>query len=274
MDGAAHAALLPEPGGDAVAQGVQRDFNVVVALQVPRGGGAVADGLDRRDGIIGGDPGAVLPVGKLPEHHADLAQERVEKLQAGLRKLADGVYPVPAQLAGGGRTDVEQVGDRQRPHHGAVILPCDEGGGVGLLIVAAQLGEDLVEGYPHRSGKAQLPPNPGADVVRDGLARSEEPGAAAHVQPALVQPEGLHAVGIGDIDVPDRRGELQVAVVAGRDDHEVPAPLAGLPDGLPGLHAAPLGLLGLGQDNAVPRRGIAADRHRPAAQLRIVPALR
>ena len=129
----------------------------------------------------------------------------MEELQAGAGQIPDGPHAVPGQLAGGGRADVEQVGDGQGPDHVPVIAFGDDRGGVRFFVVAAQLGEHLVEGHPDGGGELQLPPDTGADLVGDGRAGAEQAHAAADVQPALVQPEGLHPVGVAHVDLPDRR---------------------------------------------------------------------
>ena len=61
----------------------------------------------------------------------------------------------------------------------------------GFFVVAAHLGEDLVEGYPHRDRQAQLLPQHPADLVGQGLGVSaEEVEGAGYIQPALVDGEG------------------------------------------------------------------------------------
>ena len=56
----------------------------------------------------------------------------------------------------------------QGPEQLLVVLPGDHRGGVRLFVVAAHLGDDLVEGYPHRDRQAQLLPQHPAEYRRPG----------------------------------------------------------------------------------------------------------
>ena len=112
------------------------------------------------------------------------------------------------------------------------------------------------------------------DLIGDGHRIStEEMHAAGDIQPALVDAEGLHQVGVLPVDGVDPPGILAVKMVMGRQQNQGGALLLGLPDGLGGLDAVFLGVLVLGQDDAVAGGGIAADGHRQIQQLRMAQQL-
>jgi len=188
-------------------------------------------------------------------------------------QVTNGLDAIPGQFGGGGGAYIQQVAHRLPPGQIPVIVLSNDGGGVRLFQVAAQLGKDLVEGYPNRDGKPQLPPHPSPDVVGNHRAGAEKLLAAGHIQPALVQAKGLHPVGVGDIEFPGGGGNLQVAVIMGRDHQQVRASLLGLPDGLARGDAVCLGLIALGQDDAVAGGRVAADGHRLAPESGVVQAL-
>ena len=197
----------------------------------------------------------------------------MEEVGVGLGQCSNGIDAVPAQLPGGGRAHIQQVAHRQGPHQLPVVLPGNDRGGIWLPIVAAQLGKDLVEGDSHRHRQAQLSPDPPPQGIRDLLPVSEQSGAAAHVQPTLVQPEGLHLVSVLEVEFPHLTGELQIAVIPGRHHHQAGTAASGLPDGLPGGHAKGFGLIALGQDDAMAQGGIPAHRHWLPPQSGVVQAL-
>ena len=146
------------------------------------------------------------------------------------------VMPWAARSLAEARPTKEQVGHRKGPHQPRHILPADHRGSVGLFIVAAQLGEDLIKGHPHGNGEAQLPfhvlPQP---VGQGHRVVSEEVEGPRHVQPALVDAEGLHQVGVPAVDFPGQLGIIAVFfVVGGQEDQARTFPL-GLPDGLGGF---------------------------------------
>ena len=174
----------------------------------------------------------------------------------------------------GGVAHAQQVAHRQRPHDILPVVPVDDGGGVGLFVVAAQLGEDLVEADAHGDGQPQLLPQTLAQLVGDGFAvAAEQVHAAGDVQPALVDAEGLHQIGILLIDGVDPPGVLPVQAVVGRQGNEVGRLLPGLPDGLRRFHAQLLGGLVLGQYDAVAGFRVAAHRHGNVPQRRIAQQL-
>lgn len=182
--------------------------------------------------------------------------------------------PYCPNVALGGAAHEQQVPHRQGPHDVPPVLPRNNGGGVGLFVVAAQLGEHLVEGHAHGDGEPHLLPQAGADVIRQlsGVV-AEQVQAAGDVQPALIDAEGLHQVGILPVDGVDTAGVLGVQSVVGRQQDQVRTLLLGLPHRLRRLDAPALGGLVLGQDDAVAGGGIAADGHRHLPQCRLVQQL-
>ena len=105
-------------------------------------------------------------------------------------------------------------------------------------------------------------PQTAADIVRQlpGVA-AEQMEAAGHVQPALVNAEGLYQVGKALVDLVDFFGIGLIQVVVGRQQHQHGAFLLGLPHRFRRLHATLLRGLVFGQNNAVPRLRVAAHRH-------------
>ena len=218
-----------------------------------------------------GPNGTVLQaVGVVVELGPVLAHQGLQRLPWEGRQLADGFHPVLSQQLLGGAAHPQQVAHRQGPHDVLPVVPADDGGGVGLFVVAAQLGEDLVEANAHRDGQPQLLPQPVAQLVGDGLAvAAEQVHAAGDVQPALVDAEGLHQVGILAVDGVDLPAVLLIQPVMGRQGDEVGRLPLGLPDGLRRFHAQALGGLVLGQHDAVAGLRVAAHRHRHVTQRRI-----
>ena len=109
--------------------------------------------------------------------------------------------------------------------------------------------------------------------LSDPRVRAEEMEGAGDVQPALVDAEGLHQVGVLLVDLVDPAGEVPVLAVVGREKNQLGALFSGLPDGLGSLDSEGFGRLVLGQDDAVAALRVSAHRHRQVAQLRVVQQL-
>ena len=219
--------------------------------------------------MLGADGGVVQPVGVAVELDARLAHELLQHLRLAGGQLADGLHAELGQRALCGAAHEQQVAHRQGPHYVPPVLTRDDGGGVGLFVVAAQLGEHLVEGYAHGDGQSQLLPEPGADAVRQlpGVA-AEQVEAAGDVQPALIDAEGLHQVGVLAVDGVDPAGVVGIQAVVGRQQYQVGTLLPGLPHRLRRLDAHFLGRLVFRQNDAVAGGGVAADGHRHVLQRR------
>ena len=97
--------------------------------------------------------------------------------------------------------------------------------------------------------------------------------AAGHIQPALVNAEGLYQVGVFVVQGVDPVGVLPVEGVMRGQQHQTGTLLPGLPDGLRRLDAAAFGRLVLGQNDAVPGGGITAYRRGDVPQLRVAEQL-
>ena len=222
--------------------------------------------------LPGGHHGGMLrPSSVVVEGAALPAQDGGSGFPVEAGQIPDGVHAVVLQRGGGRPPHKEQGGDGQGPEQLLVVLPGDHRGGVRLFVVAAHLGEDLVEGYPHRYRQAQFLPQHPADLVGQGLGVSaEEVEGAGYIQPALVDGEGLHQVGVPLVHRVDPPGVVPVLPVVGGEEHQLRALAPGLPDGLGGLHLVPLGGLVLGQDDPVAGIWIAAHRHRSVPELRVV----
>ena len=94
-----------------------------------------------------------------------------------------------------------------------------------------------------------------------------------HVQPALVDAEGLYQVGVLVVNGVDLPRVLPVEPVVGRQEQQLRALLPRLPDGLRRLDAEALGGVVLRQDDAVAGGGVPADGHGELFQLRPVQQL-
>ena len=266
---AAVQPLLPQPPGHAVAEHLQAAAHLLPAGQVFRKGGAVAHGLYRLVLVLGTNGGVVQPICVAVELHARLAHELLQHLRLARRQLPDGLHAKLGQRALCSAAHEQQIAHRQGPHHVPPVFPGDHGGGVRLLVVAAQLGEYLVEGHAHGDGQPQLLPEPGADAVRQlpGIA-AEQVEAAGDVQPALIDAERLHQIGVLTVDGVDPAGVVGVQAVVGRQQYQVGALLFSLPYCLRRLDAHLLGGFVFGQNDAVAGGGVAADGHRYILQRR------
>ena len=107
------------------------------------------------------------------------------------------------------------------------------------------------------------------------LGRGSGPVSYTHldVQPALVDAEGFHQIGVLLIELVYLAGELPVLVVVGGKENQPGTLFPGLPDGLRGLDTEGLGRLVFCQDDAVAAGRVAAHRHWEVAQLRVLQQL-
>ena len=216
----------------------------------------------------GGHRGPVQAAGVVVELGPHFAQGLKEPLPVKGGQLADGADAQLPEGLGRRPAHIEQVAHGQGPDDFPEVVPVDHRGGVRLFIVAAQLGEHLVEGHPHRDGQAEaaahLLPQP---VGQGPGVAPEQVEGAGDIQPALVNAEGLHQIGVLLIEAVDLPGEVPVPPVVGGEEDQAGTFALGLPDGLGGLDPEGLGRLVFGQDNAMAAVGVAAHRHRPVAQL-------
>ena len=268
-----HAPRIEVAGAEAAGDAVRQESQLLPYLpaggEVPGEGLAVAHALYRLLLKAGAHRFPVLAPCVGEELQAVLPQEALQHLRLAGGQLSHSLHAVLAELPLGGPSGEEQAPHRQRPDDLPPVLPGDDGGGVRLSVVTAQLGKDLVEADAHGEGQSQLLPDGPADVIRDGLGiPAEEVSAASEVQPALVDAEGLHKVGVAGIDAVDGPGVEAVLVMVGRQEVEVRTFAPGLPDGLCRLNAAGLGRLVLRENDAVPGVGVAADGHRHRPELR------
>ena len=216
----------------------------------------------------------VQPVGVLPQLAPHLAQQLLRQRPVAGRQLADGLHAVLLQRLGGGAPGKQHIPQRQRPHNALPTAAGDHRGGIRLFQVAAQLGKHLVERHAHAERQSRLRPHRGADAIRQrpGVA-AEQVQAAGHVQPALVNAEGLHQIGEPVVYFVDAPGIFPVQLVVGRQQHQSRTLLPRLPDRLRRFDAPALGRFVLGQDDAVAGLGVAAHRHRHLPQRRFVQQL-
>src|SRR5699024_3888416 len=106
--------------------------------------------------------------------------------------------------------------------------------------------------YADAGRNTQFKLDPVTDLPRDGHRISEESYTARHVQPVLVQAEGLYLVGVVLVDLPGYAADTDILVHVRREDHQIGTPLPGLPDGHARFHAIGLGDIICGEHNPVP----------------------
>ena len=87
-------------------------------------------------------------------------------------------------------------------------------------------------------------------------------GGAGDIQPAFIDAEGFHQIGIFLIDLIDQTGVFAVRLTMGRHQHQIGAFALGLPDGLGRLDAVAFGQFVFSEDDAVAAFRVAADGHR------------
>ena len=273
LDGTALDALAAHAPRHLVGQRADAHARVLPARQIPPEGHAVAHGFHGAGVIDRGHGALVQPVGVFPELLSQLAQTGPQRLFVCKGDLPDGadahpcqrqLDPAPHEQQGVGRLWPDQIGH---------ILPSDDSGGVGLFMVGAQLGKDLVEGHPHRDGQPRFLPHLPAQTVGDGLPVAEERAAPRHVQPAFVDAEGLHLLGIALIDGVDHLRPAGIVLVMRRHQHQLGAFCLGFADGLRCLHAEALGQLVFGKNDPVAAFGVAAHRHGDLFELRMLELL-
>ena len=159
---------------------------------------------------------------------------------------------------------------RQRPDFFLIVLRGDQGGGVRLVQIAAQLGKHLVEAYAHGNGDAQLLAGAAAQLGCNLHARAR---MIAYIQPAFIQAEGFYLAGILGVHGAHAARIVYVFFAVRRQQNQAGALFKRAADGFARAHAALLGRVALGQDGAVALLGIAAYRYGLVAQAGIAGAL-
>ena len=168
----------------------------------------------------------------------------------------------------------QQIAHRQGPYDGLPVAAVNDSSSVGFFVITAQLGEDLVEADAHRDGQPQLLTQPFPQLIGDGFpVAAEQMHTAGDVQPAFVDAEGLHQIGVLPVNGVDLAAVLPIQAVVGRKGDEMGRLLPCLPDGLRRLDAQLLGSLVFRQHDAVPGLRITAHRHRYVPQRRIAQQL-
>ena len=177
--------------------------------------------------------------------------------------------PDECSLRGRRAAHVQKVARRRGPHEVAVVLRRDVREGVRLAEVAAELREYLVPRDADGHRAAQLRLDAAADLGRRAhRVPAQKRQRPREVEPALVEAERLHQVGVVVVDAP-RQARIALVHVVARRHHDEPRALrARLPQRLARLHAGGLRLRALREHDAVARLLVAAHHQRPPAQLR------
>ena len=240
-----------------------------------RGGEAVPDalhhvvhvGLGRIHHLHGA---SVLAPREGSQHGADLAEPFGQEVIPRMCQVPYGLVSGGMELPHRCGTDVDHLRCRHRPCEIPVVVPRNSDDSVTRICVAAKLGEHLVPGNADRDREPEL----GFHSLRylprheHGIA-SEQRKRSSHIDPRLVQAEGLNPI---RVIVVDHARELRVPLVrrvVRRHNNEIGAFLPRLPYGLGCLHASSLGLVRLREYDAVSLFRVACDRDRLAAQRRI-----
>ena len=266
--------MPPQPQGHPFRQQLGPRLDLLRSRQIPAEGEAVSHGLGRRGLSRRADKAVVPAVGRVVELLPVFAQPFLQVLPAGAGQVPNGMDVVLRQHPGGGPPHKEQVRHRQGPENLGHLFPGNDRGGVGLFVVAAQLGKHLIKRDPHGNGQPQFPLHLLPQPVRQGRrVPAEESQGPRHIQPALVDAEGLHQVCIPAVDLPGQAGVIPVLVMVGGQKQQGRALPPGLPNGLRRLYPLGLGRLVLGQDDPVAGRRVPADRHGLLPQLRVAQQL-
>ena len=260
---------FPHPGTDALCQQQQHQLYIGLVHEIPGRGGAVANGFDVGDVPAALDRGNVPAIGEHMQDDPHFPQPPLQELHRALRQVSDGADPHGPELAAGGRADVQQVLHRQRIDDLFVIVLFDPGDSIRFSVVAAQLGCHLIVCHANAGRDAQLFLDAAADLPGDGHGGAVQAHAPRHVQPALIQAEGLHLVGVVLIDLPGIAADPDVLRHIRRQDHQIRTDLFGLPDGHAGFDPAWLCHIVGGEHDPVPLFLAAADSDRLSPQLRV-----
>ena len=194
-------------------------------------------------------------------------------LPSGLRDVADRPHAVLAQRGLRRFPDEQQRPRVERPDDLPEVFPRDLGHGVRLAVIAAELRKDLVERHAHRNREPELLPDAQADLLRDLAPAAEQARAAGDVEPALVEAEALHHVGVLRVNAFCKPRILRVTVEMRRHKADARALALGLPERFGRLHALRLRQHVFREHDAVPALAVAADGHRHIPQRRVVQRL-
>jgi hypothetical protein len=155
------------------------------------------------------------------------------------------------------------IGQRRETREHLVGL--QDGESVGLVPVAAQLGQELVGRDAHRGRDPGLGADAPLDEGRDGGRRAEQARAAGHVEEGLVDGERLDQRRDALADREDALAHLGIALEAALDDGGLRAQPLGTGHGHRGTASEAPRLVARRRDDAA--RAVVPDEHRTAAQL-------
>ena len=187
---------LPHPGTDALCQQQQHQLHIGLVQEIPGRGDAVANGFDVGDVICPLNRRHIPAIGEHMQDDPHFPQPPLQELHRALRQTPDGTDPHGPELAAGGRADVQQVLHRQGVDDLFIVVSLDPGNCIRFSVVAAQLGCHLIVCHANAGRDAQLFLDAAADLLGDGHWGAVQAHAPRHVQPALIQAEGLHLIGV------------------------------------------------------------------------------
>jgi hypothetical protein len=139
-------------------------------------------------------------------------------------KLTDCGNVVFAERFGGLPTDEKQVADREREHYLFPVITVYVGDGVGLFVVAAKFGENLIPRYADADCDADFAMNPLTDSVSTGqsvIIKIME--ATCEVEEAFIYAKPFNQWRVLLIDCVYSLAEISVLAVVRRHKHKVGA---------------------------------------------------
>ena len=230
----------------------------------------MAHGFDRRHKFRRHDRRMIRAVGKAPEHDAILPQTASNQLGIGLGQIADGHDVHAHQPARGGRADIEQLRNRQRPDLFLKIGPADYRHRVRLFHIRPQLGEYLAERHANGYRQSNFFPDAFADFLGNHSAFPFHIASpVGNRQPVFIHAEGFNIIRIPGVNAPHQLRILQIQLIMRRHADQTRTALSRLPIRRARFHAHALSRIRGRQHNAVPILRRAAHGNGLAAQIRI-----
>ena len=269
---AALIPLQPQARAHAFRQRQERCARIRLADEVARRGGAVSDGLRRRQIRDAVHRRGIVPVGVGVQQPPALAQALLEHVGVRRRERADRADAQPLELPHRTAPGEEQAADRQRPDYVRKARTVNDRHGVRLAVVRAELCDRLAPRHADAHRQARGIQHALAHLLRRAQCVLTA-NAAGHVQPALIHAERLAPVGEAGIDLAHAARIVVVELEIRRQDRQLRALLPCRPERHARAHPGCARHLILGQNDAVAQLLLPADRHRPPAQLRMAQQL-
>ena len=194
--------------------------------------------------------------------------QEVERLCPQVKTGADAEA---VHLGRGHRAHAVELANRQILHEGRPHLRGDDEQPVRFAVIGGELGQELIVRHARRRGQAGFRSDRCPDLGGDRGGRAAVEQGRGHVQVGLIQRQRLDQRRVAREYGVDLRRHGFVDFETWRDEHQVRALTLGR-DGWHGrTHAEPARLVARRRHH--PAFPTAADRHRPAAQARVIALL-